>query len=209
MVIVTTSSWYLVFQILCLSRHFLHMLTYRPWAWRDLCPYLWFLFTYIRLFDCKPSLSSLTLWVPWFACFWQTIMDLVQHWLNLMEMHRCGCSLTVWFPLSVFSVFFFFFSYSPAYVCPLLFFFYLSHSFVSSPFCVHSYFLFFFCMLLLSLAWNGDWKPPKVWRNCKSQKQPAQQPCKSTRNFLWKGHERRWKKKAVAELVGSIFYCSV
>lgn len=43
---------------------------------------------------------------------------------------------------------------------------------------------FLFCMLLPPLAWHGDWKPPKVWRNCKSQKQPAQQPCKSSRNRI-------------------------
>ncbi len=30
-----------------------------------------------------------------------------------------------------------------------------------------------------SSAWSGDWKPPKVRRDCPSQKQPAQQPCKS------------------------------
>lgn len=32
-----------------------------------------------------------------------------------------------------------------------------------------------------SSAWNGDWKPPKVRWDCHSQKQPAQQPCKSNR----------------------------
>lgn len=118
-----------------------------------------------------------------------------------MEMQRSGCSLTVLFPLS----FFFLSLCMCACVCdfsyPLLISvpsFSTSHSSASSLFYVH--FLFFFCMLLLSLAWNGDWKPPKVWRNCKSQKQPAQQPCKSTRNLLEK------KKATKAERWGSVFY---
>lgn len=87
----------------------------------------------------------------------------------------------------------------------LLFFFSCLFLFLSPFFLSLSFFLLFLCPLhvfffplhafSLSLAWNGDWKPPKVWRNCKSQKQPAQQPCKSTRNFLWGGNER--KKEAL------------
>lgn len=52
------------------------VLTHCLWVWRDPYPFLWFLFAYITLFDCKPPWSSLTLKVPLFACFWQTIMDL-------------------------------------------------------------------------------------------------------------------------------------
>lgn len=50
-----------------------------------------------------------------------------------------------------------------------------------SPLPLPSYLVSWFCMLLpsLSVAWNGDWKPPKVWRDCFSQEHPAQQPCKS------------------------------
>lgn len=106
-------------------------------------------------------------------------------------MHRCGCLLTVWFSLSLFIFYCFF-----IFLCLCLSTSsYVPHTFALCPFCVHLLFVLFFCMLLLSLAWNGDWKPPKVWGNCKSQKQPAQQPCKSTRNFLWKGHERKWNRK--------------
>lgn len=154
------------------------LLTHCPLAWRDLCPYLWFLFAYIRVSDSKPSLSSLTLWVPWFACFCQPIMDLAA---TLTDFNgNAGIWLLANSLISFICFVCFFFIY------PLLISLSLSVSFSCLlPFCVHSISLFFI-FACFSLAWNGDWKPPKVWRNCKSQKQPAQQPCKSTRNFLWK-----------------------
>lgn len=120
----------------------------------------------------------------------------------LIEMQRSGCSLTILLPLS-FCVCVLFFLHIPLLISVPLFC--LSQSLLaSSPFCVHFFLSFFplFCMLLLSLAWNGDWKPPKVWRNCKSQKQPAQQPCKSTRNFLWKGRERGKRKESRGWICG-------
>lgn len=128
----------------------------------------------------------------------------------LIEMQRSGCSLTVLLPLSFCVCFVFFFIYPCLFLFPSLFLSLSISSCLLPLLCpLLSFFFFLFCMLLLSLAWNGDWKPPKVWRNCKSQKQPAQQPCKSTRNFLWKGREGEKGKKAVAESVGCVlFSCS-
>lgn len=81
-----------------------------------------------------------------------------------MEMLKVRLQLTDWFPF----LFLCLFSLSvvpPEHSTPSVFPF---SSPVSCLAC--SYF---------SSAWNGDWKPPKVRRDCHSQKQPAQQPCKS------------------------------
>lgn len=72
-------------------------------------------------------------------------------------------------------------------MCPHLFFvhslpIFLLHNVSLFSSSLSTDFFYLFCMPLPSVAWHGDWKPPKVWRNCKSQKQPAQQPCKSSRN---------------------------
>lgn len=82
-----------------------------------------------------------------------------------MEMLKVRLQLTDWFPF-LFLCVFFPSLLSPPNIPPPLFFPFSSP--VSCLAC--SYF---------SSAWNGDWKPPKVRRDCHSQKQPAQQPCKS------------------------------
>lgn len=128
-----------------------------------------------------------------------------------MEMERSGCSLTVLFPFICFFFVCIFFIYPCLFLSPSFYFFSVSLTLLPPPSSVSTVFFLFSvcCMLLLSLAWNGDWKPPKVWRNCKSQKQPAQQPCKSTRNFLlkrtWK-KQNKTKKQEKAEPLGSVFH---
>ncbi len=82
-----------------------------------------------------------------------------------MEMLKVRLQLTDWFPFLFFCMSFLPPCCPPQYSTPSVF----SFSFpVSCLAC--SYF---------SSAWSGDWKPPKVRRDCPSQKQPAEQPCKS------------------------------
>lgn len=82
-----------------------------------------------------------------------------------MEMLKVRLQLTDWFPFLFFCVSFLPPCCPPQHSTPSVFSF---SSLVSCLAC--SYF---------SSAWSGDWKPPKVRRDCPSQKQPAQQPCKS------------------------------
>lgn len=118
------------------------------------------------------------LWVPWFACLWQPIMDLAKILTVLNGNAEIWLLANSYFLYLLCMCLHFF-------VHPLPIFLLCNVSLFSS---LLSLVFFLFCMLLPSLAWHGDWKPPKVWRNCKSQKQPAQQPCKWSRNC------KDWKK---------------
>lgn len=107
--------------------------------------------------------------------------------MNLVvRLTECNRNAEIWLQLTVLfpflSVLWFCFPCLPPFTSIPLFLF--------PPFLLPPIFNSFFACSFFSLAWNGDWKPPKVWRDCNSQKQPAQQPCKSIRNFLWKGLER-------------------
>ena len=107
--------------------------------------------------------------------------------MNLVvRLTECNRNAEIWLQLTVLfpflSVLWFCFPCLPPFTSIPLFLF--------PPFLLPPIFNSFFACSFFSLAWNGDWKPPKVWRDCNSQKQPAQQPCKSNRNFLWKGLER-------------------
>lgn len=160
-------------------------------TWHDLCLCLWFLFAYITASGHKSLVSSLTQPDPWFACFCQAVIDLAAILTDFYGNAETWLPVNSFISCNIFSLW----ARASLYVRP----FNLKNKQTYKPLLISDPFLFlsltslplpsFFCMLLPSLAWNGDWKPPKVWRNCKSQKQPAQQPCKSTRNSLWKGQQ--------------------